>query len=277
MKYSRSKKMESIAMKVENFIENEQAEKVHPWRLCPLGKHYVKEHQERIPPSKKHPEGEIITRHAHCASNPLGKHYKEIRDVLLFDELQIIATTHFSGLQGPPKANVLHYRRADEFDSLIRGWTLYWNEIFKEDKDPLDPNLVKSLIASESGFDPDIINPKNPPKIGPARGLMQLTDFTLRILHGHEVELRDHFVYLSHATVMDPSANICAGARWLFQKRAVAKERYAKVDPNHIVTWVDAVAEYKGVLSGILDKDNQHPDPENKMPTFRSIYEKFQE
>jgi len=52
--------------------------------------------------------------------------------------------------------------------------------------------LIKALIASESGFKPDVINNKNSPKIGPARGLMQLTDETLRILHGHEVELRDH-------------------------------------------------------------------------------------
>ncbi len=52
---------------------------------------------------------------------------------------------------------------------------------------------------------------------------------------------------------------------------------YAKIDPNHTVTWDDAVAEYKGVLSGILDKNNPHPDSEGKMQIFRSIYDKFQE
>jgi len=106
---------------------------------------------------------------------------------------------------------------------------------------------------------------------------MQLTDETLQILHANREELRDHFIYLSHATVMDPSANICAGIRWLFQKKVIAKERYAEIDPGHNVTWEDAVAEYKGVLSGILDKNNPHPDPEGKMPKFRSIYEKFQD
>lgn len=159
---------------------------------------------------------------------------------------------------------------------MIQGWVLYWNEVLKA-KDLLDSNLVKSLIASESSFDPDAINYKNSSKIGPARGLMQLTDDTVQILHGNKVELRDSFIYLSSTTVMDPSANICAGTRWLFQKKACAKERYAKVDPNHIVSWDDAVAEYKGVLSGLLDKNNHHPDPENKMPTFRAIYKKFQE
>ncbi len=206
----------------------------------------------------------------------MGKHGKEVKDVLSFDELRIITDKNFSQLKGAPTANVLNYARADEFDELIRGWVLYWNKVF-EAKDLLDPNLVKALIASESSFKPDTINRKNPPKIGPARGLMQLTDDTLRILHAHKIELHDHFIYLSHDESMDPSANICAGVRWLFQKRAGAKERYAKADPDHVVTWEDAVAEYKGVLGEILDKDNEHPDPENKMPTFRSIYKKFQE
>jgi len=41
--------------------------------------------------------------------------------------------------------------------------------------------------------------------------------------------------------------------------------------------FLKAVAEYKGVLSGMLDKNNKHPDPENKMPKFHSIYEKLRE
>ena len=267
--------MEELIIKDEVITDGEQKNKVHPWRLCPIGKHYVREHQERIPPSKQHPEGEIIIRHAHCASNPLGKNKKEIKDILSFEELQRIATTQFARFKNTSNVYVLKYSKENEFVEFIRGWVLYWNEVFSA-QDLLDPNLVKALIASESSFDPDTINNKNSTKIGPARGLMQLTDYTLQILSGHVAELRDHFIYLSHTTAMDPSANICAGIRWLFQKRAGAKERYAKIDPNHIVTWDDAVAEYKGVLSGILDKDNHHPDPQNKMPIFRSIYEKFQ-
>lgn len=256
--------------------ETEEKGKTHPWRLCPIGKHYVREHQEHIPPSKKHPKGDVIIRHAHCASNPVGKNKKEINDILSFYELKIINESNFLTLKGPPKANVLHYPRADDFDDQIRGWVLYWNEIFGA-TDLLDPNLVKALIASESSFDPNVINPHNPKKIGPARGLMQLTDETLRILHGHEEGLRDHFIYLSHKEAIDSSANICAGTRWLFMKRAGAKERYAKLGLDHAVTWDDAVAEYKGVLSGILDKNNKHPDPEGKMQIFRSLYEKLQE
>jgi hypothetical protein len=267
--------MESIIDEIALVNTQEETKKIHRWRLCPIGMHYVREHLERIPPSKKHPNGEIIIRHAHCASNPLSKNKRQISDMLSFSELTIITKLNFSDLKGPPNAHVLKYPRADEFDAQIRGWVLYWNEVF-EAKDLLDPNLVKALIASESSFDPNVINPHNPKKIGPARGLMQLTDETLRILHGHEDGLRDHFIHLSHTDAIEPSANICAGTRWLFLKKAGAKERYAKIDPNHVVTWDDAVAEYKGVLSGILDKTNPHPDPEGKMKIFRSIYEKFQ-
>lgn len=269
--------MEELAIHNEDTVsEIGKLDKAHPWRLCPLGKHYVREHKEHIPPSKKHPTGETIIRHAHCANNPLRQNGRQIKDVMLFDELQIITKTQFSLLEGAPTAKVLKYPRADEFDELIRGWVSYWNEVY-EPKYLLDPNLVKALIASESSFNPDIINYKNPPEIGPARGLMQITEKTLRILHAHEDELRNHFVFLSHENAMNPSANICAGTRWLFQKRAVARERYAKIDPDHIVTWEDAVAEYKGVLGGILDDDNKHPDPENKMDSFLSIYENFLE
>ena len=268
--------MEGIMDDVAVSNTSEETDKVHHWRICPIGKHYVKEHFEHIPPSKMHPGGDVIVRHAHCASNPLSKNKHQISDILSFSELTIITKLRFLELKGPPTAHILKYPRADEFDTQIRGWALYWNEVF-EAKNPLDPNLVTALIASESGFDPNAMNPHNPKRIGPARGLMQLTDETLRILNGHKDGLRDHFIHFSHTEAIDSSANICAGTRWLFFKKAGAKERYAKIDPNHAVTWDDVVAEYKGVLSGILDKNNLHPDPEGKMKIFRSIYEKFQE
>ena len=40
---------------------------------------------------------------------------------------------------------------ANKYDVLIRGWVRYWNEIFQP-KNPLDPNLVKALMATESSF-----------------------------------------------------------------------------------------------------------------------------
>jgi hypothetical protein len=266
--------MEMLKDKV--VLENKPGDKVHRWRLCSIGKHYVREHQEHIPPSKQHPNGEVIVRHAHCANNPPHKNRKgqdDPQDILSIDELHAIADTYFSELPGPPKANVLkEYPKADEFDQYIRGWTLYWNEVF-EAKDFLDPNLVKALIASESSFKPEQNTPNDKEEIGYARGLMQITDETIRILHGNEAGLKKHFIYLTHKDANDPSANICAGTRWLFMKKAGAQERYEKAGlSDYVASWDDAVAEYKGVLKGILDKNNKNPDPKRKMPIFRALY-----
>lgn len=236
-------------------------EKIHPWRLCPIGKHYVRTHSENISPSKKHPDGMIITREWHCAKNPSHKNHQNknipTNDILTFDELQIIVSKNFTDLEGPPKTHILKFPKADEFDSLIRGWVIYWNKIFNA-KDPLDPNLVKALIASESSFNPEAANPTNN-GTGIARGLMQLTDDTLDRLNGHKAELKDHFIHLAHNKVTDPAANICSGVRWLFMKYAGARERIAKANLTRQATWDDGVAEYKGILKGIIEGKKLRP------------------
>ncbi len=99
---------------------------------------------------------------------------------------------------------------------------------------------------------------------------MQLTDSTLKIIKDHKGELKDHFVYISHNDAFDPSANICAGVRWLFRKKVIAIERL-----GHAATWEDAIAEYKGILKSIIT--NKNPDPKNEMPIFRSFYKRLLE
>lgn len=37
--------------------------KAHPWRRCPMGKHFVREHSVRTSASKKNPNGSITIRH----------------------------------------------------------------------------------------------------------------------------------------------------------------------------------------------------------------------
>ncbi len=266
--------------------ENNANEKIHSWRICPVGQHYVRTHPENIHPSKIHPDGEAISRQGHCANNPTHKNSegkeRSTKDILSFPELQIIAETHFHDLQGPPKANILEFKNEAKFDSLIRGWVYYWNAVFKA-KDPLDPNLVKALIAGESSFIPDKTNSTGSKKLGIARGLMQLTDDTLKKINGHEIELKDNFIHLTTDEAMDPAENICAGTRWLFMKYAGARERFTKEGKGHIATWDDAVAEYKGLLKGMIDHKNDpknypnEPDPYNAMPTFRAFYKQLLE
>jgi hypothetical protein len=58
--------------------------------------------------------------------------------------------------------------------------------------DPLDPNLVKALIATESSFD---IEQKR--TIKTAHRLMQITNKTHRYLRDTKIEPRDYLVVLT--------------------------------------------------------------------------------
>ena len=208
--------------------------KIHPWRLCPAGEHWVRTHLLHVPPSKSYPEGHITTRHAHCAHNPSGK------DQLYPEEINEIADLHFSKLKDKPCPIALDFLNGARFDDFISGWVEYWNDIF-DPKDVLKPNFVKALIASESGFNPTMLaNKKNS---NSARGLMQITNDTRKILGDENGELKDHFLTVTKADLNDPNVNISAGVRWLFQKKLLATSKLKRT-----ATWEEAVAEYKGTL-----------------------------
>ncbi len=205
--------------------------KTHPWRICPLGKHFVNSHPEHIPPSKEYPKGHTIIRKAHCADNPSHK------DLLSIDEIHAMSETHFSSLSGPPRAGVLtEFHKADNFDVLIRGWVRYWNDIFHL-KDPLNPNLVKALMATESSFDEKA---ENKIKNIHARGLLQITGQTWNILKDHHGELSNYLIDISEHDLFDPSANICSGIRWLFRKKITASSKL-----HREATWEEAIIDYK--------------------------------
>jgi hypothetical protein len=56
----------------------------------------------------------------------------------------------------------------------------------------------------------------------------------------------------------------------LFTKKTDAAARL-----HHAATWDDTVAEYKGVLKGIIEGKN--PDKNEEMPKFRSFYKQLLE
>jgi ribosomal protein S15P/S13E len=132
---------------------------------------------------------------------------------------------------------------------LIAGWVQYWNEILKSDQ-PLDPNLVKALIASESNFYPERLNNKK--DSNSARGLMQITNDTRKLLDDGK-ELKDHYVTATKKDLNDPAVNICAGVRWLFRKREIA----SAVRLKRQATWLEAAEEYKGDLEGLLNENKK--------------------
>lgn len=139
-------KRKKILSKSEE-LEVPSGTKAHPWRFCPIGKHAVRSHPLHIRPSKAHPDG-LTTRQLHCASNPSGK------DVLNAIEIDEIASEYFSKLKGLPCPLDLGFvGRGSDYDNLIRGWVKYWNDVLTTGNS-LDPNIVKALVASESGFDP---------------------------------------------------------------------------------------------------------------------------
>lgn len=235
-------------------VSDEKDKKAHPWRRCSIGQHFVKEHIIHIKPSKKHPDG-IVKVHEHCANNPSHK------EELSYDEIQYITQTYFNALSGPPTAGLLikEYPTSDDFDDLIRGWTKYWDDIFSLD-DPLDANLIKALLGSESSFLID------PPGTKSAHGLMQIRHDTFLILQNPKGELHDYLVRILWRKILDPTSNICMGIRWLFQKKKLASIRLKRT-----ASWDEAVIEYKSYW----DEVNKGKIPAG-LAKFRKFYEILQ-
>lgn len=231
---------------------------IHPWRICPYGEHWVKTHPLHVPPSKSHPEGSITIRQEHCARNPSGK------DQLYSEEIQEIANQNFSNVKNKPFSIDLGYpNMGSNYDDLIAGWVQYWSDILKPDE-PLDPNLVKALIASESRFEPTLLaNKKNS---NSARGLTQITNDTRKILDGYNGDLKDHLITLTKEELNEPNANICAGVRWLFEK-----ERLASVHLKRTASWIETAWEYKGVKRAKTKKE-----AEKIKKIFSDFYEELQ-
>lgn len=119
-----------------------------------------------------------------------------------------IARIHFQNLTKLPAPNPLGVENGNKYDSLIGGWTQYWNEVLNP-SEALDPNLVKALISTESDFNSKakILASKG----NWARGLLQLTDQTLRILRDEKGELKNFLLNIDQEDATDPNLNIAAG------------------------------------------------------------------
>lgn len=205
----------------------------HPWRICPPGETYVRKAKISSYRTKGFPVTEHMRRD-HC---------REIDDstksTLTLHETQDIAEVFFRSLSGPPSANNLGTGRNEtQYDFLIRGWTKYWNDIFQPEP-LLDPDTVKALIVSESGFEQE----SGKGKRNKAKGLMQLMPLILKALQGYRNELKDHLFEFDDSEIYEPSLHISAGIRWLFQERIKASRKLKRQ-----ATWDEAVENYKDYL-----------------------------
>lgn len=190
----------------------------------------------------------------HCRLNPSRK------DQLYSDEIEEISEYRFGNLKSGPCPDKLGFgNKGSKYDSLIQGWTKYWKDVLKPIP-PLESNLVKALIASESSFNPTRNNGMKGDKR--ANGLMQITNGTLKILQDEKGELKDHLINIDQEDINDPNLNICAGIRWLFHKRKLASGKIGRQ-----ATWEEGVAEYKSYLA----QYRRNPDYRG-MGTFRKYY-----
>lgn len=217
------------------FLDTENIEIKNPWRVCPIGEHWVRRHPKYLR------SGKVTDHDGHCRKNPSKK------DLLGADEMDFISTKKIFlnqkiKVSAKDLALGLSLERQNKYDDLISGWTAYWNDIYQLDI-PLHPNHVKILIATESTFNPKA-KAFNPKPIGAARGLMQLTERTTRWAKDYKVkEYRNQYIDLEYEDLWDPNYNIAFGVRHLFRKRETAKW-VLKREP----TWFEVLMDYKGKL-----------------------------
>jgi hypothetical protein len=203
----------------------------HKWRKCPLGYHWrgssdVDKHKRKDYTVKDH------YRSGSCVENSSGK------DTLYDDEIFLITNSYLKKRKLIISPNRLGYKKGNDFDYIIDGWVSYWNDIFKP-KVPLDPDFVKVMIATESSFNTKA-KAYAGKRAGYARGLMQVTDQTLKYLKGHKTEARDHLVILTQKDMSDPILNIVAGIRWLYRKKQIADAKFSGA------SWLETIMLYKG-------------------------------
>lgn len=208
----------------------------------------VKEHQRRVPISQKNPSGRTI----------VDRHLRHISGQYL--DLKLIAQIFKNYDQKNilfPEKEKLNLANEDRYNDLIAIWVDYFNKKLTL-KSPLDPNMIKALIASESTFQPEITNKK-------ATGLTQVTTDTLKILQDLSGESKD-FVFkdIRRKDLKDPNVAIALGVRWLGYKK-----QYAEKILKRPATSDEVIQVYKGILN---DKSKTAKEI---MKKYREFYEKL--
>jgi hypothetical protein len=172
----------------------------------------VRSHPMRIPPSKKKPLGGITIR---------DRHPRRIYTSYQADDLKSIAKNYNIKKIQYPSPNNLKYENGNKFDELIAIWVDYFNKIFPPSPPfaPLDPDVMKALIASESDFKPKAKNKK-------AKGIAQITPETLKALQNPCGELKDQlFKNIRQKDLDDPEISIPLATRWIFQKKNLVEQK----------------------------------------------------
>lgn len=189
----------------------------------------VHEHSRRIPVSKKNPTGVTV----------IDQHLRRLPGTSL-DATEIDKLTQSYNrkkLAYPTAGKLRRYRNADQYDDVIAIWVDYFNNKFREDE-RLDPDVIKALIAGESGFRID------PKENRTALGIAQITRPTLKLLQDPTGEAKDFiFTEMRLKDLKNPAIAIPLASRWLFRKKTTAKSKLGR-EPTH----EEIILEYKGLL-----------------------------
>lgn len=208
----------------------------------------VREHQRRVSASKKNPSGRTtVDRHLrhiegqYLDSNLIEKTFKE------YDKKKVLY----------PTKQKLDLPNEDKYNDYIAVWLDYFNKKLNL-KTPLDPDMIKALIASESTFKPNAKNKK-------AIGLTQITTETLKILQDLSGESKD-FVFkdIRKKDLENPNISLALGVRWL-----AYKQQYAEKVLKRTVKPDEVIQVYKGILN---DKSK---NAKHIMKKYREFYEKL--
>ena len=187
----------------------------------------VREHNRHVPVSEKNPTGvTVVERHDRSLK---AKNKDELlKEIKVFSKNKKIPYPH----SGPPE-----FFNADKFDQIIAEAVAYFNELLKI-VPAFDPDMVKALIASESGFR---LAPKEN-KI--ALGVAQITKETLKALQDPKGELKENlYKGIRQKDLLIPDVAIPLMVRWLVRKKETAKVKL-KREP----TVEEIILEYKGLL-----------------------------
>lgn len=189
----------------------------------------VREHPRHVPASKKNPDGITI----------VDRHTRRLKGTYLDrDEIESVFKSYDrKNMTWPTSGKLGKYKNADKYDELIAVWVDYFNKKFGANP-PLDPDVIKALIASESGFRLD------PPENKAAFGIAQITKATWKILQDSKGEARDFiFNKIRQKDLKDPTIAIPMAVRWLFRKREMAEGKL-----GHSPDAEELILEYKGLL-----------------------------
>ena len=208
----------------------------------------VRQHSMHAPVSKKNPTGITIRE----------KHIRHLKGTYLdSSEIESIFKNYDKKLITYPTKKALNQPNSDEFDDTIAVWCDYFNKKFNTNP-PLEPNLIKALIASESDF---VKNPKNPK----ATGITQITNETLNALQDPDGEVNDFiFKNIRKKDLKNPDIAIPMAIRWLSRKKRLAEGKLGRTASAE-----EIILEYKGLL-----KSNSK-FKENAIEKFREEYGKL--